>query len=295
MSDLGQAASKIGEKIVDILDVFDLSFFISGAMGIGAALVAFPDALLPLLGAQPDPETGLGGGETPGAVLFGLVLGSYVVGLVCFSIGRPLRELLGRATPRAFGLAPSYELFGRALTEHFRHQPDETKTAFRSSFGYDVETGGRDAYTQAYTRMWAHVRSYPQLSESFSLLKRYWILAASYDGIATAVLLWLVPVWRHRPGDGDLPSVVVTLALLTASVFCMFRARLYKRYQIEELVATVVHWMIHVGRPQAVQLDKDLVELRKLELELGRLGEGGAEGRAPTPAPAPDPAARPES
>ncbi|MCA9648723.1 MAG: hypothetical protein H6712_02750 [Myxococcales bacterium] len=259
MSELGQAASKIGEKIVDILDIFDLSFFISGAVGIGAAMVAFPDTFLPLIGTGPDDETS-------GAVLFGLVLGSYVIGLVCFSIGRPLRDRLQRIRERLGQTTSSYDVFARALEEHFRGAEDaQSKAAFKRLFGYDVDAGSRAAYVQAYTRMWAHVRSFPELSESFTLLKRYWILAASYDGIATALLLWAFPVWLRLPAEGSpITPILLSAGLVIASLFCMVRAQLYKRYQIEEIVATVAHWLVLVGRPRLLEIDKGDVELQEL-------------------------------
>lgn len=234
MSDLGSAASKIGDKIVDILDIFDLSFFISGAVGMGALLVALPsiDALNPLR------NEALSGGAS-----FVLVLGAYVVGLICFAIGRPIRSRLAQWSKMSL----NHEVFhaalegqrldgaaSEALRRHFGHDPTETNPAMRMA---------------AYTRMWVHVRSYPELSESFNLLRRYWILTASYDGVAMATLLWLVPLFLGRFGD-PLSSVAPWLAgvgLIFAALFCWHRALVHKHYQIQELVATVAHWLTLVG------------------------------------------------
>ena len=85
MSDLGDAAARVGDKITELLDVFDLSFFMSGALSISAILLMLPQSV-------PNPVRG---DAVSGAAIFGLVLGSYVLGLLCFSLGRPLRGVIG--------------------------------------------------------------------------------------------------------------------------------------------------------------------------------------------------------
>jgi hypothetical protein len=234
MSGLGEAASKIGEKIVDILDVFDLSFFISGAVVMAALLQLFG----PLDEALDQLE---------GAGIFGMVLGSYVLGLVCFAVGRPVRMALGAKR----NAKADHEVFHEALV---RQGLDErANAALLRYFGHDVGVSDPVLRTAMYTRMWAHVRSFPELQSSFSLLNRYWVLSASYDGIAIAALVWLLPVWQpfvNAPGAASAAwAVVWTLAILLAVVACWHRALEYKRYQIEELVATVAHWLCLVGRP----------------------------------------------
>jgi hypothetical protein len=235
MSGLGDAASKIGEKVVEILDIFDLSFFISGAV-VMAALLQFFGPITEALD------------QLQGAGVFGLVLGSYVLGLVCFAVGRPVRTLLERKRARR----PDHELFHQALVQQGLGTagPDE---ALRRYFGHGVEAQEPAVRMAMYTRMWAHVRSYPELQQSFSLLNRYWVLSASYDGLAIAALVWLLPVWQKawqlqwsQAGIGW--AVLWTLAILAALAACWHRSREYKRYQIEEIVATVAHWLCLVGR-----------------------------------------------
>lgn len=258
MSDLGQAASKIGEKIVDILDVFDLSFFISGAVGIGAAMMTFPDESKELLGLSSSE------GETSGAVIFGLVLGTYVVGLITFAMGRPLRDWLfervrtGEPTkPKTGNARPGHVVFHDAALLHCNKDP-ELAGHFGRYFAYDIaepdETVRRRAYDAAYTRMWAHLRSYERLQESFNLVKRYWTLAATYDGLAMALVLWWVPTIRFVVDQTDPGPIVLAigfaLLLPVLAGFCVHRARIYKRYQIEEIVATTAHWFALVGRAE---------------------------------------------
>jgi hypothetical protein len=236
MSGLGDAASKIGEKVVEILDIFDLSFFISGAVVMAALLQFFG----PLTDALDKLE---------GAGVFGLVLGSYVLGLVCFAVGRPVRTRLERKRNRL----PDHELFHRAMVQQGLAADSKAGDALRRYFGHDAEVQDPAMRMAMYTRMWAHVRSYPELQQSFTLLNRYWVLSASYDGLAIAAFVWLLPVWQQTVQQGWSPaslgwSVVWTMAILAALVACWHRAREYKRYQIEEIVATVAHWLCLVGR-----------------------------------------------
>ncbi len=234
MSSLGEAASKIGEKIVDILDVFDLSFFISGAV-VMAALLQFFGPIDEALD------------EIDGAGVFGMVLGSYVLGLVCFAVGRPLRTLVSGWRK----VAPDTEVFHAALVRQgLGNSPGDPLLRY---FGHAVDVSAPLVDMSLYTRMWAHVRSFPELQASFSLLNRYWVLSASYDGIAIAALVWILPVLQpvlRDPGALSAVSAAGWTAAIAVVVFaCWHRALEYKRYQIEELVATVAHWITLVGRP----------------------------------------------
>lgn len=279
MSDLGDAAARIGDKITELLDVFDLSFFMSGSLTTAAILLMLPPSV-------PNP---LRGDQVSGAAIFGLVLGSYVLGLLCFSLGRPLRGRIG---------LPLYALVKRGLGSVWRRKTKEAEDQTRRNtvpfvehelilgalqaqglrepelrryFAFPapgMEQDHRGALMALYTRMWVHVRSYSSLSESFALLKRYWMLSAAYDGIAIAALLWLLPIWTVLDDNGVVSPWVLTVAVLLAAFSCWHRAQQYKNYQIEELVATVAHWLSLLGRK---------------DLEVGA-GQGEADlDRAPDP------------
>lgn len=280
MSDLGQAASKIGEKIVDILDVFDLSFFISGAVGIAAISMALPDSFGKLVGITP-------GSSPSGTTLFGLVLGSYVVGLIAFAAGRLARDkvISAFAFVRRKEVQDNAHIFHAALVQQCGYDDDarDAKAAIKRDFGYDIDLGPAEQnYSAAYTRMWAHLRSYPELAESFTLAKRYWTLAATYDGVASALLLWIFAAHRQLWSSSGLAAGIAWAALALAAFACWHRARQYKRYQIEEIVATTAHWIAVVGKPWQLGVDKQKHEL----------GNGNG---AISPAPAPARAGSPES
>ena len=239
MSDVGDAAARIGDKLSELLDVFDLSFFMSGALSMGAILMMLPEGVPnPLFVTKQDEQL-------PGTAVFALVLGSYVLGLFCFAVGRPFR---GRALGLYRWLRRQEERTDTSLMrDSLAAQGLERSEELARYFGFDAERPG-DPYTALYTRMWVHVRTYVRLRESFSLLKRYWMLSAAYDGIAVAALLWLVPVWIGPFGLALPYQGASSLGIVLVSLACWHRAQLYKRYQVEEVVATVAHWVGLVGR-----------------------------------------------
>jgi hypothetical protein len=59
----------------------------------------------------------------------------------------------------------------------------------------------------------------------------------------------LTPVANDPQVTPSIWALVWTLAIVGACIACWDRAREYKRYQIEEMVATVAHWLCLVGRP----------------------------------------------
>ena len=67
-------------------DIFDLSFFVSGAVSVGALWLGYKLRGGQLLSTVPD-----------GYLLTGILLGCYVLGLLCFALGRALRQGSGAA------------------------------------------------------------------------------------------------------------------------------------------------------------------------------------------------------
>ena len=94
-----------------------------------------------------------------------------------------------------------------------------------------------------YNRLWVHVRTIPELSSTFALVKRYWVLAATFDGMGAALLAW---EWPLLASSGTvltpLTTGVAAVGLLVSAIVCWRQATEYRAYQVDELVATVVHW-----------------------------------------------------
>jgi hypothetical protein len=205
------ALNAIFGKVGDFFDIFDLSFFVAGAVCLGA--LAFGNSQFRLV------DVAL---LTDGYKLL-LFVGCYVLGLCCFAVGRMLRprrsELLMsefRSLVERHGLV---ERYGRYLVE----QPG---SAFL-----------------LYNRFWAVMRQTAALQPSFALLRRYWSMAATYDGLTSAFTTWWgVWLWWCLDREAPQPLVLrlVPVALLPLVVLvCRREAGRLTRFQMEELVASI--------------------------------------------------------
>lgn len=210
MGGIGEATSKFAERIAALLEVFDLSFFVAGAAGLGGvvAWVRLEGIALP---------------DVTGELVFGAVVGAYVLGLACFAVGRFVRVNLFRVHVDA---AEQLATLSKA------HGLDELETYERYS----------RSRRELYGRLWVLIRTEQPLRETFEVAKRYWVLGAAYDGLSIAMLLWLLPVFH--PESGLSPPYVIgfTVAILVAVAVAWNQARQYKRYQVEELAATAAYW-----------------------------------------------------
>jgi hypothetical protein len=222
MSTLATAAGKFADKIVELLDVFDLSFFVSGAVAVGAGAMLF--GLSPMdLGAV---------GVATGLLL---VVLAYFAGLVCFAVGRWFRyKSLGPTfaglSQRAQGLSAVPEL--------------------ADLYAHDELRAGSER--ELYDRLWVLVRTVPELAESFALVKRYWILTAAFDGLMVAILLWNVPIFAVLVDDQVLQAACC-VGTLVLSGFCLRQASEYRGYQAGELIATVRQWTALFGEDRQLE------------------------------------------
>jgi hypothetical protein len=223
MSAISSAAGKLAEKLVELLDVFDLSFFVSGAVGLAAVLQTAGIAPREL-------------GTMPTSVIAGGIVAAYFVGLLCFAIGRRLRALVRSSPSGAQLVAPSAAVL-RQIPALADADPDSL-----------------------YDRLWVHVRTSPELLESFSLVKRYWVLAATCDGLAVAVLLWNGPIARGA-ANGSPALLGLCAVTLVLAWFSLSQADEYRRYQANELVATVRHWAALYGPQRELELAKLRAEI----------------------------------
>jgi hypothetical protein len=80
------------------------------------------------------------------------------------------------------------------------------------------------------------------MSPSLIFLNRYWGMAATYDGIAFAMILWIVALgvksWV-QPSMPPVLSVVLLLTLVVLTYACFREAARFVNFQMEELVATI--------------------------------------------------------
>lgn len=222
MKELGESLSSVAERVSGFFDIFDLSFIVSGTASLSAFVVwwkvserSFP---LPLEGWFR---------------VFALLLGCYLSGLVCFAVGRWIRVGNQRSLT-----GPRFDdAFAKILRAH--------GLLHKEPFVTYIQRGDSRGIWRLYVRLWAEVRQTPSLHSSLLLLNRYWVLAATYDGVATAALVWALVILGWVLGIGLDPSlnpkagVPLLLALVLMALSCWREAGRYLEYQIEELVATI--------------------------------------------------------
>ena len=95
-----------------------------------------------------------------------------------------------------------------------------------------------------YVRLWAEARQTPELSDSVTLLNRYWVMAATYDGMAVALLAWVIAVvtWAICSPATTINCVAAAAAVLVLLLMVKASTReagRYVYYQVEELVAAI--------------------------------------------------------
>jgi hypothetical protein len=216
--ELSEGIKSILQRIADFFDIFDMSFIISGAvcMGAFAFCVWRAKVNLPLL-----PE------GWPLYII--IIVSSYVLGLACFVLGRWTRlnwrwSRLGDPSSR---LLPILERHGLRDTPPFAEY---------------LERGGGEAL---YVRLWAEARDSPTVAASFSLLRRYWVMAATCDGLVVALSVWIIVLLASSFGLDDPKRIGATTAVVASAVLAIiafaFRheAGRFVDYQLQELIATI--------------------------------------------------------
>lgn len=222
MNELTDAFKTLVGRIGSFFDLFDLSFFVSGSVNLSAFLFW---TYLSKIG-MPFPLEGW-------IKVLAIILACYVNGLVCFAVGRWIRIAKRQANQIAY------------FDDHFRKILEAHGLADDGTFKEYLDREGVRGIRRLYIRLWAEVRQLDQLSPSLAVLNRNWVMAATYDGLATAIISWVVVFAVWSGGLGIAPALTlkvgipVIVALLLMSYFCIREARRFVRNQAEELVATI--------------------------------------------------------
>jgi hypothetical protein len=184
-----------------------------------------------------------------GANLLLLVVGVYILGLICFAAGRLLRD---KISPFAFaaGLKRDVEWKQKALARAVQSHGIQDK-AFVQPYLEQPEEGQPRAvritggWGFLYGRLWIELRErYTadgkalQFRESYELLRRYWVLNATYDGVGFSLLLW-AGLLGFVPPDGLSVGWTVALVLGVLLLACFREANRFYENQIHEITATL--------------------------------------------------------
>lgn len=234
MNGFVELLKKIFGRVGEFFDVIDLSFFLSGAACFGAIAFWAHREMEPIFEK-------LGAGFT----LIVVVVSCYLLGLLCLALGNWLRRYVSWAIPSFW--SPVDRRLIQAVGDH-----GLWKEAPFKDFP-ELEDGKLDSwkrYSMAmclYRRLWAELRESEHLKASFSFLERKWVMQATYDGLAMALLVWWFVVFRASwlvgvesrlaPEIGIPLDILLIILVLT----CWREASRAFATQVGELVATVAY------------------------------------------------------
>jgi hypothetical protein len=232
--EIAQGLKSLFERIAEFFDIFDLSFFVAGATT--AAALAF--------------WAWRAGIDRPSmrdwTLVLSVIIACYVLGLMCFALGRWCRvSARWKKSQREFSHLFSLVMRGHGLS------------ATPIVYQYLAREQERGDW-RLYVRLWSELRHRPNLVNSCSLLKRYWVMAATYDGLAVALCVWAIVLCLCAFGLGGAIELNKYLAIPAASVMilcaiaCSHEASRYFQYQVEELVGSIVA-LIESGEIHGVQ------------------------------------------
>jgi hypothetical protein len=210
--------------IGEFFGFFDMSFFVAGASILGAAgywayFISHEDL----------------NGLNSALGIGGLIIGSYVLGLVAFAMGRPIRRSL--VTPV---LNWSRSLKGRSCPTFGDLLENHGITEMPMFSGYRERDGKR----ALMYFMWAEVRKAPELVGAHRFLNRFWVMAAVFDGIALSLWVWAYVLIRVYNVFGENGYLWAICACIVASIFCFGRAESYDRNGLEEFVGSFKNYLL---------------------------------------------------
>ena len=265
-SDFLSVISELFGKIASFFDVFDLSFFVSGSLCLAA--ISF--------------WLRLSGVNSPFILdswlrIFELVVFCYVLGLITFTSGRWLRTgFIGRRIRCIFNtfkddIYSACEI-AKGNAGNPRERKQEKHLNSRDYFLTLLKSHGLDEvdfikiYDSReinplvadclYQRMWAEVRQCKELSPSSTLLNRWWVMTATYDGIAMNLILYIIIIiiWLNGIGLNEEYSILIKThpyyeysiaAIFVLMAFSIASFREAKRLELNqraEIVATMAHY-----------------------------------------------------
>ncbi len=226
MEEIGKALKTIFDKVADFFDLFDLSFFVSGITTGSAFLFLWylNDGEI----SVPVKESFL---KTLLAVLF-----FYVMGLISFVFGRWLRQAIFWKT--------SYKNFDARLKIIIKVHKLSDREPYKTYLSYPENERGT---WRLYVRLWSKIRDNVKFLNSFSLLKRYWVMTATYDGIASSLICWsgvstyLCFIDKSLINIAWYWGITIFSILILVSRLCIREADRNLYNQAEELIAILAN------------------------------------------------------
>jgi hypothetical protein len=147
----------------------------------------------------------------------GLAVACYICGLLSFAVGRLATR---KFRDKYFPILVKDALVGHCISS--------------GKYGSD------DKCWRLYERLWVEIRQQRKHIVSFSLLRRYWVMAATYDGVAISCLTWTVVLIAEPPvHDPSYANLVLPLVTFLGALISSYQGFSFFKYQIYEIVATI--------------------------------------------------------
>lgn len=234
MGEIGKALKSIFDKLSDFFDIFDLSFFVSGvAITVSILFWLYQRALYNFQEIKQVIEI-------KGIVLL-FILFCYINGLIAFAAGRLIRtEIWEYLKSKFFEHKNRNDSFDTRLAKIIKAHG--LKNDLINEY---IERAEFRGIWRLYVRLWAVVRGNKKYANSLSLLNRYWVMAATYDGLSIFLLIvtFIISDFGFGIlGDKVIPGLWITFVIIIIVIFafcaCIREANRYLVYQVEELIAT---------------------------------------------------------
>lgn len=202
------------DRIGEFFHLFDLSFFVSGAATFAAAAYWYlRQTGQPTFPALPT-----------WAQVISIIVACYICGLLSFAAGRFSARLWRRT------------LFWRKnYFPIFLKETIEAHDAASEDIARYLD--GTEKPWRLYERLWVDLRESREHGASFSLLNRYWVMAATYDGIAISSLVWAVVLFFEPPVTEK--ALVFPILAAASSGLSFWQGHNYFKYQVHEIAATL--------------------------------------------------------
>jgi hypothetical protein len=215
VDETAQGLRSVLGRLGEFFHIFDLSFFVAGAVSVGALCFLF--VKLDLLGNFP---------FAPWVAGLSLIIACYVCGLICFSVGRPINRLLFRRRVLKSLMRPSIQVHQLG----FSWMPVYLQAA-------------DDELWRLYIRLWQELAAKHARGVAYSHLSRYWAMAATYDSLAVSLLIWAGVLGYVGACESPPPSgwqAIVAVAILLGSAWrALSQGGKYYEFQVEDLVAAL--------------------------------------------------------
>lgn len=224
---------RIIDIISDALSIFDFSFIVSGGV-----LYLIIYGLLKYLGLLD-----WIGSLNPAFVVAGSIFLIYVLGLMAWSIGKPIREFF-------ITLKPFFKMPHTKRNEDLKQTIESTKIDLNKVVDKDftkVDSSKNAVKADnrlIYSYMWSILSSVDNntVKERIHFCNRYWIMQAVFEGLITD---WIICIGLAIAfiANGKIHSIVFILTMLILLI-CLAasisRATYYSRSQIREIVANYI-------------------------------------------------------